>query len=128
MLSTTGFHPLLTLCIHQFGWDQISHPTVCRESPVPADAACVAVCSLSYLGDWFYRAYVGVWSQQNVLQLGLLLIDPLHRQPLWVFLCLFQRLVFQESLQTAKNMVIESVLACSLSDYFICVFCSVTMS
>lgn len=31
-----------------------------------------------YLGDWFYGAYVGVRPKQDVLQLGLLLIDPFY--------------------------------------------------
>lgn len=52
----------------------------------------------SYLGDRLYRAYVGVWSEQNVLQLCLFLIDSLNRQPLWIFLRLFHRFVFKESL------------------------------
>lgn len=33
---------------------------------------------MTYLGDWFYRAYVRVRPKQNVLQLGLFLIDPLY--------------------------------------------------
>lgn len=33
---------------------------------------------MTYLGDWFYGAYVRVRPEQNVLQLGLLLIDPLY--------------------------------------------------
>ena len=52
----------------------------------------------SYLGDRLYGADVGVWPEQNVLQLRLLLIDPLHRQPLRILLSLLQRLVFKEVL------------------------------
>lgn len=32
----------------------------------------------SYLCDRLYRADVGVWTEQNMLQLSFLLIDPLH--------------------------------------------------
>lgn len=55
-------------------------------------------CVTSYLGNRLYRAYVGVRSEQNVLQLRLFLIDSLDWQPLWIFLCLFHGLVFKEGL------------------------------
>ena len=37
---------------------------------------------VAYLGDRLRRPDVGVWSQQNVLQLRLLLIDALHGEAL----------------------------------------------
>lgn len=54
---------------------------------------------ISYLADRLYRAYVGVWPEQNVLQLRLLLVDPLHRQSLRILLCLFHWVIFQKGLQ-----------------------------
>lgn len=58
----------------------------------------------SYLGDRLYRAYVGVRAKQNVLQLRLLLVDPLHRHPLRIFLRLLHRLVFKEGLSSITHI------------------------
>lgn len=34
----------------------------------------------AHLGEGLHRADVRVWTEENVLQLGLLLVHPLHRQ------------------------------------------------
>lgn len=52
-----------------------------------------------YLSDGLHRANVGVRPEQDMLQLGLLLIDPLHRQPLLIFLGLTKSLILKQTLK-----------------------------
>jgi len=51
-----------------------------------------------YLRDGLHGADVGVRPEEDVLQLGLLLVDPLHRQPVGVLLGLPKLLVFKQAL------------------------------
>lgn len=53
----------------------------------------------TYLRDRLHRADVGVWPEQDVLQLRLLLVDALHRETLLILLQLVQGLVLKQSLR-----------------------------
>lgn len=71
-----------------------------------------AQMDVPYLSDRLHRANVGVRPKQDMLQLGLLLIDPLHRQPLPIFLGLTERLILKQTLKKTKrnwNRDIEDV-------------------
>lgn len=56
-----------------------------------------------YLSNRLHRAYVGVRPEQNMLQLGLLLIDPFHRQTLLIFLGLTESLILKQTLKIKRH-------------------------
>lgn len=60
-----------------------------------------------YLSDGLHRADVGVRPEQDMLQLGLLLIDPLHRQPLLIFLMLTESLILKQTLKDTNVTAIN---------------------
>lgn len=68
-----------------------------------------------YLSDGLHRADVGVRPEQDMLQLGLLLIDPLHRQPLLIFLMLTESLILK---QTLKDTNVTAIIIHGKTDRF----------